>query len=181
MMNQESKKALFATLKTLAAIKPDSFGGHVTPQIVQMYVETLSEYDTKTVELAIAWAFKELKSFPDISDLLGRIDPKSDPTEEAGKIIEAVPAFGKYQATEARFFLGEKLWAAVQLYGGWENLCQVEIDQLGTVRAQLRDLCKSPAISNPERLSKRLEGNNGQKSITEELRLISSNFPGDVP
>lgn len=71
------------------------------------------------------------------------IKPRDEALDRASRIIQAIPKFGYARAIEAKTYLGDELWSAVEKNGGWEYLCNTELDNLSTVKAQLRDLIES--------------------------------------
>lgn len=63
--------------------------------------------------------------------------------EAASTILEAIAKFGGYKAIQAKEYLGEDLWEVVRGMGGWEELCMTNLDEIGTLRAQIRDLAEA--------------------------------------
>lgn len=73
------------------------------------------------------------------------VDQRSQAIEAATRVIASVSKFGWNNGREARAYIGELGWRAVERIGGWPYLCS----NLGvglsitTVQAQVRDLCES--------------------------------------
>lgn len=80
----------------------------------------------------------------DLLSLVGEVSPAAPTsrdrgTEAANQILGAVSKFGSYRAIHAKESLGVDIWRIVEAIGGWEILCSIEIDDLPTWRAQIRD------------------------------------------
>lgn len=91
---------------------------------------------------------KGLNKIPSVGDILeaaGVCEPDADDEANmvAGKIIQCISAVGGYNAERARARMGDLCWAVVERFGGWESLCMLEEENMGMVRAQLRDLAYS--------------------------------------
>lgn len=80
----------------------------------------------------------------DLLSLLGEVAPAAPTSrdrgnEAANQILEAIRKFGGYRAIDAKRELGDHAWRIVEAMGGWETLCMIEISDLTTWRAQIRD------------------------------------------
>jgi hypothetical protein len=104
------------------------------------------------------------KFFPKPAEILALARPTANVDEEANilanKIIGAISKIGPYRSADAKSLLGEVGWTIVQLRGGWEQLCIVDNEQLGTLSAQLREIAKAL-------LNKKKRGEN----ITDVLKI----------
>ncbi len=100
-------------------------------ELKQIYIKCLSTF----------------KFYPSIAELKELLQPKEDPKDQAnemsGAILQAVRDYGRYQPLKIKMLLGPIAWHAIESFGGWELLCNTPEDQMQTVRAQLRDMCKS--------------------------------------
>lgn len=99
-------------------------------------------------------AFMKVRSnqgMPSPIDLMGFVgvkmpDPISGRDEginATASILDAVSKFGLYQPILAKNHLGPKLWRVVEMAGGWQLICGIQIDQLPTWKAQLRELAET--------------------------------------
>lgn len=90
-------------------------------------------------------------AFPSVKDLLGVMDPASIamlPEDEsraaAARVIKAVAKFGRTNPVQARTFVGDLGWRAIEEMGGWGSLCaQLTINNTSTYNSQLIHLCMS--------------------------------------
>ena len=156
----KNKAKIFNELKLLAAI----LSADVSQKVLQAYVEMLSKHEVKLVLEAIKWASENCKFFPKPVELLERINPKPtrvDADNLAGRAIDAIRDFGIHRGREAQLAIGPEAWKAVSRVGGWSTLCNCPANELGTLRAQLRDQCLSvldaPEVNRREAI--RLERN----------------------
>lgn len=90
------------------------------------------------------------KFIPCVADLNELLNP---PKNDFGaqKIIQAIGKFGSYDEIGAKAYLGD-LWPAVERYG-WKNLCLLEVDQLPTITAQLKQVVEVINKRNTESAS----------------------------
>lgn len=187
-MNKDQKAKLFSELKMLAAI----LSADVTREVFQAYVEMLSDYEFSDCKKAIKWAATNCKFFPKPVELIERIKPK--PTREdggylAGLAIECINRFGYHQSRAAKEYMGNEAWNAVQMTGGWDVLCNTPKDQLGSLRAQLRD--NAVVSANTElyqkrshariehALAKQIGLNNGDPKQLKNLIEFPNQKPGE--
>ncbi len=80
----------------------------------------------------------------DLLSLLGEVAPAAPTSRDRGndtanRILGAISEFGGYRPVEAKESLGGDIWRVVEAMGGWGTLCMIEIDDLTTWRAQIRD------------------------------------------
>ena len=121
-------------------------GIEATEERVRLNAEMLlKKYNANNICMALDRLFWKLKFFPDASEIAKEIEPdeKDNANEMAGAILDAATRYSEIDASNAKKELGDIAWYAVEQFGGWDVLCRLEYDQLGTARAQLRDLCKS--------------------------------------
>lgn len=137
-----SKKIIFENLTKLAIMK----GQEITSERIKLYTEMLSNYDFEKVQLAITRCLIEVSFFPDIKEILNRLEGET-PDEKAEKILEkimnSISQFGYTQPKEARKHMGEMSWEVVNGLGGWSLLCSADVSQIGMMRAQIRKMAKS--------------------------------------
>lgn len=86
--------------------------------------------------------------FPSVKDLLERIDPASLPMlpedearTAASRAISAVAKFGRTNPVQARTFVGELGWKAVETVGGWSTFCAaLTTSNLSVYQSQLTNM-----------------------------------------
>ena len=91
------------------------------------------------------------RGFPSITDIRDackapgdRLSDEDVAREAAAKALGAVSKFGWPNGRQAREFMGELAWGAVDKMGGWAMLCETLTAQnMTTMQAQLRDLIGS--------------------------------------
>ena len=135
-------------LKALYVATSMYFGQKLPDEVFTLYVEDLA--DLPFVDCA--QALKDLRRDPKTvrcplpSAIRAKLTPESNPESEAiilaGRISGAIAKFGPYRSTEARAYLGPVAWEVVMSEGGWESVNQITFDDLGTRRAQWRNLAK---------------------------------------
>lgn len=118
----------------------------ITPERIKAYSEMLSdELTPDELKKALRAIVKTSKFFPTVAEIIETARPKINIGDEANiianEIVECISRFGPYQAKEARDYMGDNFFIAERY--GWSNLCNVTYDELGTVRAQLRELAKA--------------------------------------
>jgi len=140
---RDKKVAIYECLKTIGLC----FEFPPSVERLKIYTEHLQDYSVEQLTFAFKQVLKTERNFPAIATIYKIINPKIDEIDEAnkmaGQIIDAIPMFGYTNANAAKEYLSEKAWYTIKLFGGWETLCKTETSNLGTIRAQLRDLCKS--------------------------------------
>ena len=141
-MQKNPKEIIFEALRRLAIIK----GQDITSERIELYCEILEQYPlNKTCDAIKTFVLKK-SNFPDLPDIIAIIEPTLDirdvANEMAGEIINAILKFGATNLADAKICLGDLAWYVVERSGGWGILCLTEIDNLGTLRAQLRDMSK---------------------------------------
>lgn len=90
----------------------------------------------------------QMPSPADLLELVGHKLPepptlRDQANEIASAVIKAVSDYGSYQSNAARARLGPFAWDIVEAYGGWDTVCNMEHEDEGMHRAQLRDLAES--------------------------------------
>jgi len=136
------KEKIFETLAGFACL----FENEPSVERLQAYTEELAKYSPEK----LTQTFNELKKtadrFPSLSQIIKIIDPIADEKDQAnelaGEIIDCISRLGSYNADEVKKKVGDIGWFAIERFGGWSQLCQINYDQMGTARAQLRDICK---------------------------------------
>jgi hypothetical protein len=161
---------------------------HVSPFVLSMYESELEKHGWDKVANALKQIFKSSKKFPTIAEIeteMGIIKPEARDESDhmAGEIIKAISKFGEYQAVKAKEHLGDLAWTAIERMGGWGALCMTDIDQLQTLRAQLRGMCQSVrAMDSVGRLHEPLPGINSSnlEQVNKMLALMGGGRKPDL-
>jgi len=138
-MQKTKKQAMYDELKFLAVALND-----IPPQeTLKALVELFSDADLNSFKFALRTILKENARFPKPKDIYAVLSPNMERLDGdliAGQIIDAIKSYGLPNLEDAKINLGELAWRVVELFGGWQQLCQIQNNELNTVRAQLRDL-----------------------------------------
>jgi len=169
----EARGKVFEALRRLAIAK----GQEVTIERIQIYVEYLSKFDGSMVMLALKQCFEEVKFFPDIAEIIKRIngDAETLAQEIQGKIMQAVELYGYSDPSSARNFIGDSGWRVVESCGGWLSICQCDINSIGMLRAHIDKSARS-VLKLAASGDKQIEGERTNKqqeigSVYKELKL----------
>lgn len=164
-------KTSFKTVKQALLLMQTAYP-HMKPPTEQgakiwlgFFAETNAEEFLKAVKSHVATS----KFIPTVADINEKLNDNSlEAWDEAwGKVLKAVRRFGTYNEKEARLALGETFQAVDCL--GWKNICLAPSSNLGTLRAQFRDVFKS----NKQRVSTK-------KSLARSLTGSTMNLIQDV-
>lgn len=120
---------------------------------LEMYVSVLNQFPQEAVLKAGRDYVHNLKNtkFPIpphsiMSEFLPKeASPEHLAKEAAGRILQAISKFGWPNPNDAKAFIGELGWRAVERFGGWFRVCSDLGVSLSpdTFYAQARDLCRS--------------------------------------
>lgn len=154
---------------------------------LMVYTEDLFEFEFDSVIQAIRAIRKTAKFFPQLSEIIEKIQSPDGPTDEmavmiSNQIIEAFSMFGQQNSGEARAFLGPDKWGIVERSGGWNNICLTPYNELGTLRAQIREVAKA-YLNRSKRESKggelRINSNPVQIGNSELKKLSFGEFDAE--
>lgn len=129
------------------------YGREIKPEVLSMMCDDLEDLDTEMVINAYSAYRRNPKNrqFPlpaqirEIVNPTDYITPEAKAAETAARIVAAVPKFGYTNPSEARSFIGEEGWQAIQRQGGWMFICEnlgINI-QLSAFQAQIRNQLES--------------------------------------
>lgn len=151
MLNQDERNILARQILELSVV----YGNYeMSSDKVRIYISALDSFYNLSLEkylnaLVTYSKNSKNKSFPSPIGLGEYLNPEvSDDhqaTASASRAIEAVSKFGWCNSQQARDYIGELGWKAVQAFGGWQYVCEnlgSEL-QLTTFNAQIRELSKS--------------------------------------
>lgn len=122
-----------------------------TQQRLQAYTEILSNYEPDQLSQCLKSMLMESNRFPEIGKILKNLNPQPNLEERAmemaTEIFRVVREIGSSDYEAAKKELGDVAMLAVQRAGGLHEIGQTDIKQLGTLRAQLRDICKATIMT----------------------------------
>jgi len=116
--------------------------------VCQMIVDDLVDLDYDSCMDALLRFRKDQKNktWPRAADIRNLVSPTLDSDTKgklaASRVIESVSKFGYTNPEEAKNYIGELGWKAVQRFGGWQYICEnlgLSI-QISTFQAQIRDV-----------------------------------------
>lgn len=155
------------------AISAAYYGRPITDDVASMYQLDVCDLPTNDVLHALRALRREPKrrTCPLPAEVRAFLENKKGgqtPEQVAARMAGALTIYGHTRAKQARVYIGEAGWQAVQDLGGWANLCRrVTTSELGTFTAQARELCRAhmdaPAMTHqdmgalPERAQNRLQ------------------------
>ncbi len=100
-----------------------------------LWHEALSDLPGDVVTAAVKRMAATLKFTPCVADIRENVaeavrEAQGVPTagEAWSKVRRAISRYGYYRPDEARAALGEEIWHAVEMVGGWRELCAGEGD-----------------------------------------------------
>lgn len=136
-------------LKALFVAMSLYYRDEIPDPALQLYVDDLADLPFQAVVSALAQIRRDPKArrCPLPADVRARLtaegDPETEATMIAARILAAIAGVGPYDTVRARESIGEVGWQVVIGSGGWENLCLIENDDIGTHRAQWRSHAKA--------------------------------------
>jgi hypothetical protein len=142
-MSNEIKETIFQLLRDMSII----IGVSTPKERLILYAERLVKFDLIKLKNAIEECASSCRAFPALDDIINKINPKMDKRNEAvelaGAIISCIRLFGRYLIIDVYYYVGREGQLAIERYGDWEMICNTHPDNMGTLRAQLRDICSS--------------------------------------
>lgn len=126
------------------------YNRNMPKDVLNMYCDILADLDYDRVMAAITEYSRNPKNIHmfNAAQLRAIIDPQVDPEiesrEAAARITQAIVRFGHPSPKQAREFIGEAGWLAVERFGGWSYICEnhgVTLDPT-QFHAQARDVIK---------------------------------------
>lgn len=108
-------------------------------ETLQAMTEIIATYPVEKITLAFN-KIPTLKRFPTIGEFIELINPPVQVRDEANELAGAILDAVRNRSTET---LDAVCLLAIERFGGLQVLRMTEIDQLPTVRAQLRDTVQS--------------------------------------
>lgn len=138
MTPHEKRREIMALMVALA----EFYRIQVQRHQVEMYAKALEDLSLDQLAYAIDAVQKSSKFFPMPAELreIALGSAKDEALEAANRIVEALHRFGWTNPDKAKEYVGELAWRVVEREGGWKNICKVESDDLGILKAQWREL-----------------------------------------
>lgn len=123
------------------------YGKELRREVISMMISDLEDLPIDLVLKAYETYRKNPNSkfFPLPAQIREIISPKNSPEAEgreiSSRVILAVGKFGWSNSSEAKAFIGEIGWKAVQEFGGWQYICENlgRTLNVGILSAQIRD------------------------------------------
>lgn len=103
------------------------FNREMTSSIAESYFEALKSYPREKIIAAFKHVSETERFFPPIVSFKDYLGSKMDALQICNKIEETLRSgFGRYHYEEARKFMGEQAYKAIEMLGGWESYCNME-------------------------------------------------------
>lgn len=125
-MTREDVKKLLA----LIAVAYPQSKFEPSQMTLDLWVDMLSDLPGEVVAASTKRMIATLKYPPTIADIRGAVAQATQDArgmlsagEAWAKVKKAIGRFGSYRGDEARAWLGEDVWRAVEYIGGWRDLC----------------------------------------------------------
>lgn len=129
-----TKDEVITLLQTIIVLYPGS-QIHADALTAALWHEMLEDLPADAVSAAVKRMAATLKFPPSIADIRDNVaqavrEAKGVPTagEAWGRVRKAISRYGYYRPDEARAALGDEIWHAVEMVGGWRELCASEGD-----------------------------------------------------
>jgi hypothetical protein len=106
----------------------------------------LHKFSLEDVSNALRELFYETPFFPDASQIAKKINGSSADNKAladlgASKLLEAGSKFSVYDKSgDIKNFLGPELFSIFERMGGLDRFARIQFSEIGTMRAQLRDM-----------------------------------------
>lgn len=141
------------------------FNQQPSDERINAYAKALSNYEPKQIVFAFNQVILSGSAFfPSLAEILAHLKPKQDTSEEIGnfvanEVIQKVIDLGVYRLAEvyenlstiSRIAIGENRYIL-------NEIANSDMDQLPTIRAQLRNMAKSAAeMAKSEKKNEQLE------------------------
>jgi hypothetical protein len=136
-------KFIRALSKTLHKWSPD----FSDQEIVEIWYESFKDYTEDDLKRAFILSRENLEEFPSIKKLkylieTGMANEQEIADDVSARIEHAIGAYGYTNPGEAQKYIGEIGWTVIDQLGGWNNACEVLINDLPSARRQWRELAK---------------------------------------
>jgi hypothetical protein len=160
-------------VKEIIALTAAYYGQAISNEVLLMYADDLSDLPEHEVVAAYQAYRRNPKNtrMPLPAQIRSLVEPEMDADalakEIAARISGAIVKFGYPNGQEAKEYIGEVGWQAVQRQGGWSYICQnhgVSINP-GTFQAQVREQVKTHLT-------------HGSAAIEQAIRIGASPQPG---
>lgn len=128
-----------------------NYNRKLTHDSVTMLVNGVQDLPAdQVVQVLMNWmGGKNARNFPLPIDVRENIAPEADDETlalaSAARITTAIKKFGWCNSREAKAYIGDLGWRAVEAFGGWSYICENHGRALSpnAFQAQVRDICKA--------------------------------------
>ena len=153
------------------------FGKRLDKQIMQIYWYVLKDYSEEEIQLAFTRALRECKFFPVPAQLVEFLEGNQDIKAEHAWItlVDAIEKFGHYYSI---VFEDGKIAKAVEVLGGWEYICSLNIQELNFKRKEFINIYKAINSKGPQKVVGFIERKNflkGHNDISYPLCIVDKN------
>lgn len=133
------KQEIAKVVATYLAAFPQS---KLTDAGLLVYVEALQQLDIATIKAALSKLMRTSKFFPSVAEIYEQAeamtrhvkqDEQSTAAEAWGEVMGFAKSKGIYQSWD---YSRPEIKEAVKIFGGREELCMLEMDNVGVARAQ---------------------------------------------
>lgn len=147
MLNNEESIKLLTVLESYAIF----FGEKIEKKFLADYISSLEMVYDKTLEQYVnainQYTHSNNYKFP-VPAQLGKylnvkLNNRDVAIEISTLILKCISKYGSWNRDLALKEIGTLGWIAVEMYGGWENICLLEIDRTNIFLAQMRDIINS--------------------------------------
>lgn len=166
-MNQEQRNQIGRTWVDVARM----YGKELQPGTLRIMLDAVVDLDPDRVLAELRRWVQESRrmTFPLPGELRHMIIPQVDPDamarEIAGRCVDAIKRFGWPQPENAREYIGEHGWTAIEHSGGWMHFCRehgVGIDP-GIFSAQARETIKGRIVHGADNINRAIAMNEPER------------------
>jgi hypothetical protein len=162
----------------------EAFGTEITELKGKIYWQVLDRFSDDQVERAILESISTLKFFPKPAELIELIEGKSEEKSLVAwdELLTAIQRHGSYASVR---FEDAKITKAVELMGGWLELCSMTEDETKFRRAEFQKIYSSlRGEFPPKTLAGRYELDNAMRGFHSAIPdpiMIGHGHKPDAP
>ena len=153
------------------------FNKKMEKQVTQAYWYVLKDYSEEQIQQAFNRALRECKFFPMPAQFIEFIEGNADEKAERAWIVlmDVIEKYGHYYSV---VFEDGKIAKAVEVLGGWEYMCSLNIQQLNFKKKEFINIYKAINLKGPQKVTGFIERENflkGQDDISYPLCIVDKN------